>query len=61
MIVTLIAAIVAAAEPAAPAAAPAPAVEKKADCCDKMKNGDGCDCCKDMDRKAEAAPHAHQH
>jgi hypothetical protein len=26
-----------------------------------MKNGDGCDCCKDMDRKAEAAPHAHQH
>ena len=63
MIVTLIAATVAAAEPAAtpqPAAAPAPVAQKK-DCCDKMKDGDGCDCCKDMDGKGENAPHAHQH
>ena len=59
---TLIAATVAAAEPAPasqPAAAPAPA-EKKMACCDKMAKGEGCDCCKDMDKKA-AAPAAGEH
>lgn len=55
---TLIAVTVAAAEPpAAPTPAAAPAAEKKMACCEKMKNGDGCDCCKDM--KAKTADPAH--
>jgi hypothetical protein len=41
-------------------AAPAPAAEKKMACCDKMKAGEGCDCCKDMEKK-DAAPEAGEH
>ena len=50
---SLIAASVAAAQPAPapqPTAAPAPAAEKKMACCDKMAKGEGCSCCKDMDK-----------
>jgi hypothetical protein len=61
LVSTLIAATVAAAEPAGPAvqpaAAPAPAAEKKMACCEKMAKGEGCDCCKDMDKKAAAGAH----
>jgi hypothetical protein len=61
---TLIAVTVAVAEPTAPAqpaAAPAPAAEMKMDCCDKMKAGNGCDCCKDMDGKGKDAHAEHAH
>lgn len=54
---TLIAASVAATQPAPapqPMAAPAPAAEKKMACCEKMAKGEGCACCKDGDKKAEA-------
>ncbi|HVF61038.1 MAG TPA: hypothetical protein VNJ70_14620 [Thermoanaerobaculia bacterium] len=54
IVLHLIAAPVAVAEPAPaaqPAVAPAPSAEKKMACCDKMAKGDGCACCKDMDKK----------
>ena len=59
IISTLIAATVAAAQPAPTAqATPAtPAAEKKMACCEKMAMGEGCDCCKDMDKKAAAGSH----
>ena len=62
---TLIAATVAAAEPAPtpqPAAAPAPAAEKKMACCEKMKSGEGCDCCKDRaGEHQDVGEHGHDH
>ena len=61
IISTVIAATVAAAEPAPapqPAATPAPAAAKKMACCEKMKKGEGCDCCKDM---KDAAPAKGEH
>jgi hypothetical protein len=63
IVTTLVAATVAAAEPAPapqPMAVPAPAAEKKMACCDKMKAGEGCDCCKDMEKQG-AAPEAGEH
>jgi hypothetical protein len=63
IVTTLVAATVAAAEPAPapqPMAVPAPAAEKKMACCDKMKAGEGCDCCKDMEKK-DAAHGAGEH
>ena len=62
MIVSTLIAATVAAQPApapAPAATPAPAAEKKMACCDKMANGEGCDCCKGMDDKAKDAPADH--
>jgi hypothetical protein len=58
---TLIAATVAAAEPTQPAATPAPVAEKKMACCDKMAKGEGCDCCKDMEKGAHDAPATGEH
>ena len=62
---TLIAVTVAAAEPpAAPKPAAVPAAEKKMACCEKMKNGEGCDCCKGMKAKTVApadGEHGHDH
>ena len=65
IITTLIAATVAAAEPAPtaqPAAAPAPAAEKKMGCCEKMEKGEGCGCCKDMEKESMShGEHGHDH
>ena len=63
IVTTLIATTVAAAEPMAPVqpvAAQAPAAEKKMACCEKMAKGEGCDCCKDMEKK-DAAPAGSEH
>lgn len=52
IVLTLVAAGVAA-QPAPapePKAAPTPAAEKKMACCDKMAKGEGCACCKGMDK-----------
>jgi len=62
IVTTLLAATVAAVQPAAPAkpaAAPAPVADKKMACCEKMKQGEGCDCCKDMDGKPQDPAGAH--
>jgi hypothetical protein len=67
IVTTLLAVTVAAAEPTAPAQPAAPfgsAAEKKMDCCEKMKKGEGCDCCKDMektDAAHDAGEHGHDH
>lgn len=54
---SLIAATITATQPVPapkPMATPAPAAEKKMACCEKMAKGEGCACCKDMGKKAEA-------
>lgn len=61
---TLIAATLAIAEPAPtsapqPAATPAPVAKKKMACCEKMKKGEGCDCCKGMEHKEKTSAPAH--